>query len=94
MTIEFEAEIWYWRGPAPFYFATVPDEQAAEIKAIASAVTYGWGMIPAKVRVGQTTWQTSLWPKDGSYIVPLKDKIRKAEQLVEGQTIHVRLDVG
>ena len=91
---QFRSEIWYWRGPAPFYFVTVPPEQCRELKAISRSVTYGWGMIPADVQIGKTKWYTALWPKDGGYIVPIKASVRKAENLVEGDTVTVRLDVG
>jgi hypothetical protein len=56
-------------------------------------VTYGWGMIPAHVRIGETAWKTSLWPKDDGYIVPIKASVRKAEQLEEGDTVTIRLTV-
>jgi hypothetical protein len=91
--LEFSGPIWEWRGPAPYYFVTVPDEEAADLKSTEAFVSYGWGMIPVTVRIGETEWETSLWPKDGRYVVPLKDKIRKAERLVEGQTITVLLTV-
>ncbi|HEY1176503.1 MAG TPA: DUF1905 domain-containing protein [Phytomonospora sp.] len=93
MHLEFSGEIWYWRGPAPFYFVTVPDAGCAELEAASSAVTYGWGMIPVSARIGGTEWATSLWPKDGAYIVPLKAAVRKAEKLDEGDTVAVRLSV-
>ena len=93
MNIEFSSEIWYWRGPAPFYFVTVPAEQCRELKAMSGFVTYGWGMIPAIVRIGKTEWRTSLFPKDGRYIVPLKASVRKAESLGEGGKVTVRLEV-
>jgi hypothetical protein len=51
-------------------------------------------MIPVKVRIGKTEWKTSLWPKDGLYVVPLKDKVRQAEGLGAGQTVEVWLEVG
>ena len=41
MELEFTNEIIYWRGPAPFHFVEVPDEQSAAIEAVASIVTYG-----------------------------------------------------
>jgi hypothetical protein len=94
MNIEFEGDIWYWRGPAPFYFVTVPPEQSDQLKALSSSVTYGWGMIPARVQIGRTRWETALWPKDGRYIVPLKVAIRKVEKLNEGDWVSVRLEVG
>jgi hypothetical protein len=94
MNIEFDGKIWYWRGPAPFFFVTVPPEQSSDLKAIATFVTYGWGMIPVNARIGKTRWKTSLFPKDGNYIVPLKDSVRKAENLDEGDTVTVQLEVG
>lgn len=93
ITIEFSGAIWYWRGPAPFYFVTVPDEESRELKAISGFVTYGWGMIPVIARIGQTEWKTALFPKDGRYLVPLKDSIRRAETLAEGDMVTVQLEV-
>ena len=93
MHIEFVAKIWYWRGPAPWFFVTVPDKQRDDLRAISGFVTYGWGMIPAKVRIGKTVWTTSLFPKDGSYIVPIKASVRKAENLEEGDKVTVQLEV-
>jgi hypothetical protein len=93
MTIEFSGPIWYWRGPAPFYFVTVPPKQSSELKAIMKAVTYGWGMIPVTARIGNTEWTTALWPKDGLYVLPIKDRIRKAEDLAEGDSVAAQLEV-
>ena len=50
-------------------------------------------MIPATVRLGATEWTTSLFPKDGRYVVPVKAGVRKAEQLEEGDTVAVRLAI-
>jgi hypothetical protein len=72
---------------------TVPAPHSSELKAILGHVTYGWGMIPAQVRIGKTEWETSLWPKDGSYIVPIKASVRKAEKLAEGDSVIVQLKV-
>jgi hypothetical protein len=93
MNIEFNGAIWYWRGPAPWYFVTVPAKQCRDLNAMAGSVTYGWGMIPATIRIGKTEWQTSLFPKDGRYIVPIKASVRKAEQIEEGDEVTVRLEV-
>jgi hypothetical protein len=94
MDLEFSGEIWEWRGPAPYYFVTVPEEESHDLRAVASAVTYGWGMIPVQVRIGETEWTTSLWPKDGGYVVPLKDVARSAEGLEDGDTVTIRLTTG
>jgi len=92
MRIEFTGTVFVWRGPAPFYFVAVPEAEAAEIRAIASAVTYGWGMIPVRVRIGATEWRTSLFPKEGRYLVPLKDAVRRAERIAEGDAVAVRVE--
>jgi uncharacterized protein DUF1905 len=91
--VEFTGEVIYWRGPAPFFFVRMPDAEARELRAISSAVTYGWGVIPATVRIGATEWQTSLFPKAGGYLVPVKDVVRRAEGLAEGDRPRVRLIV-
>lgn len=93
MSFEFTGKIWHWRGPAPYYFVTVPAGESSEIKAIASLVTYGWGVIPVLAQIGQTKWQTSLFPQKGLYLVPLKDAIRKAEELAEGDEVTIRLEI-
>ncbi len=93
MNIEFKGKIWFWRGPAPWFFVTVPAEQSRDLKAISGFVTYGWGVIPVHVRIGKTEWQTSLFPKDGRYLVPIKASVREAEKLEEGDTVTVRLEV-
>lgn len=91
--LNFSGEIWYWRGPSPFHFVTVPEPQRSEIADIAREVTYGWGMIPVRVRAGKTEWETSLWPKDGGYIVPIKDVVRRAEEVDDGDVLDLRMSV-
>lgn len=93
MNIEFTGKIWHWRGPSPYYFVTVPAEQSSEIRAISNLVTYGWGVIPVHARIGETEWKTSLFPKNGLYLVPLKDAIRKAEGLAEGDVVTIWLEI-
>jgi len=93
LEFEFTGELFAWRGPAPYYFISVPDEACAGIHAVAPVVTYGWGVIPVSVQIGLTTWKTSLFPKDGGYLVPIKDAVRKAEGLAEGDTATVNLAI-
>lgn len=93
MTLEFRGTIWFWKGPAPWYFVTVPTEQCRDLQDASRLVTYGWGMIPVRVRVGGTEFRTSLFPKDDRYLVPIRASVRRAERLEEGDEITVRLDV-
>ena len=93
MIFEFTGKIFYWRGPAPYLFVTVPEEQSRDIKAVSQLVTYGWGVIPVHVRIGKTEWQTSLFPKDGRYLVPIRKSVQTAEQLEEGSTVTIQLEI-
>ena len=93
MRLRVEGEIWFWRGPAPFHFVTVPPVESARIHDVAAVVTYGWGMIPATVTIGGTTVTTALWPKDGGYIVPIKKVLQDREGLGVGDVVEVVLDI-
>jgi GNAT superfamily N-acetyltransferase len=91
MDHEFVGEVIEWRGPAPYYFVAVPEPEAVELRAMASAAGYGWGMLPIRARIGSTEWKTSLWSKDGGYLVPLKDAVRKPRGLDAGDAVTLRL---
>ncbi len=93
MTLTFTAEVFFWKGPAPWYFLAIPEELSREIKAIERLSTYGWGMIPVNATIGNTRWYTALWPKDGCYILPLKVPVRKAEKIEEGDTVRAQIEV-
>lgn len=93
MNVQFSSTIFTWRGPSPYFFVAVPTEESDYLKSISGAVTYGWGMIPVTAQVGETVWTTSLFPKDGRYLLPLKDKVRQAEKLQADDTITVQIAV-
>jgi len=93
MIIEFEGEIFYWRGPVPFLFVAIPEEPSLDLKTISAMVTYGWGVIPVHVRIGKTEWKTSLFPKDGRYLVPIKMSVQKSEDLEVGDSVIIHLEV-
>ncbi|MCW2755610.1 MAG: hypothetical protein JWQ32_3021 [Marmoricola sp.] len=93
MDLEFTGEVWWWKGPAPHHFVRVPDEECGALESVSAAVSYGWGMIPVTVQIGGTRWTTSLWPKDGGYVVPLKAAVRKVEGLEIGDRASVVLTV-
>ncbi len=93
MIIDFEGEIFYWRGPAPFLFVAIPEEPSRDLKAISASVTYGWGVIPVHVRIGKTEWKTSLFPKEGRYLVPIRMSVQKSENLEVGDSVVIHLEV-
>ena len=94
MDFEFEGPVIEWRGPAPFYFLGVPEEESADIKLAAKGLEY-WGQVPVQVRIGDVEFTTALFPKDGCYLIPLKVAARKAAEIdvdEEGE-LAVSLDV-
>jgi hypothetical protein len=93
MRLQFGGEIWYGRGPAPFHFVTVPPAESEMVHDVASVVTYGWGMIPATVTIGDTTVTTALWPKDGGYIVPIKKVLQDRERVTVDDAVEIVLDI-
>jgi hypothetical protein len=91
---KFTADLVYWRGPSPFHFLPLPPAQAAEIHLLAPMVTYGWGVIPVRARIGASEFTTSLFPKEGGYLLPVKDKVRKDEGLSVGDKVKVEFSLG
>lgn len=95
MDLEIRGEIWEWRGPAPYYFVTVPEAECRALRAVAKDIGHAWGMIPIRARldgsVGGEEWSTSMWPKDGGWVIPLKDLVRKAAGVGAGDTVTIRL---
>jgi predicted nucleic acid-binding protein len=91
---EFDAEVFQWRGPAPYFFVATPAHVDDFLHAHLGELTYGWGGIPAHVRIGDTEVTTSLMPKDGVYLVPLKVALRRAEGIDDGDDVRIRLQVG
>lgn len=93
MKFSFTGRVIEWRGPAPFYYLPVPDEESADIREIAAMASYGWGVIPVVARIGDIEFETSLFPKDGRYLLPLKDVVRKPQQITAGDEISVVMAV-
>lgn len=94
MEWDFDGQVFQWRGPAPYFFVATPPEVDDFLHAHLGELTYGWGVIPARVRVGNTEVTTSLIPKDDVYLVPLKVALRRPEGIDDGDNVHVHLRVG
>lgn len=91
--IRFSGRVILWRGPAPFFFVAVPDAHVGEIRFAAHEASYGWGCVPVCVVIGDTRFRTSLFPKDGGYLVPLKAAVRAAIGVDLGSDIAIRLTI-
>jgi hypothetical protein len=93
MDFEFEGPVVEWRGPSPYYFLRVPEEESADIKLAAKGVEY-WGQVPVVVQIGETEFTTALFPKDGGYLIPLKDAVRRSAGIDVDEVLTVGLTVG
>ena len=94
MELEFTAVAIEWRGPAPFVFLPVPADESELIAESASELTYGWGVIPVEATIGGTTFTTSLFPREGRYLLPIKVAVQRAESVGVGDAMTVRMRLG
>ncbi|MFF4905495.1 DUF1905 domain-containing protein [Streptomyces sp. NPDC001260] len=93
MELAFRGRVIEWRGPAPYYFVAVPDDECADIREVAATATYGWGVVPVEARIGEVAFATSLFPKDGGYLLPLKNAVRVPQGVAAGDEVAVRMTV-
>ncbi|MEJ2864701.1 DUF1905 domain-containing protein [Actinomycetospora flava] len=91
MDLEFTAALFEWRGPAPFWWLALPEHGRDVVDA--EDASYGWGAVPVRCRIGATEWETSLLPRDGGYVLPVKKAVRSAEQLGDGDEVTVAMSV-
>ncbi|MFJ5304777.1 DUF1905 domain-containing protein [Streptomyces sp. NPDC088350] len=93
MRFVFTGRVIEWRGPSPYYFVPVPDEESADIREVAAMASYGWGVIPVEARIGEVEFTTSLFPRDGGYLLPLKTAVRKPQGLSADDEVTVEMTV-
>lgn len=74
---------------AAWRFLTIPKNWAKEIKERFGTRVKGWGSLPVSAAIGKTAWNTSIFPdkKSATYLLPLKMKIRKAEDIFDDDTV-------
>ena len=92
---EFDAEVWEHDGMASWFFVSLPELIADEIEGTFGHRAKGFGSLRVEVTIGTTTWQTSIFPDNqrGTYVLPVKKAIRQAEELSDGSTATVELEV-
>jgi hypothetical protein len=88
----FRAELWEWEGKSAWHFISVPQEESDEIRE-RPRMARGFGSVRVSVRVGTSTWKTSIFPdsKSGSYLLPVKKAVRESEGISPGDTVEVEL---
>ena len=91
--LEFIGTVVEWRGPAPYHFIPLPEDPAEAVDEVKASVAY-WGVVPVTAWIGDTEFTTSMFPREGTYFLPLKDAVRKPEGITLGDEVEVRLSVG
>ncbi|MBI4268584.1 DUF1905 domain-containing protein [Candidatus Uhrbacteria bacterium] len=96
MPTKSRAKIWLYSGDkASWHFLTLSKVAAQRLKAAFKQPRRGWGSIPVIACIGKSQWKTSVFPdsKSGSFILPIKAKVRKAEDIKHGQTVSFTIEV-
>jgi hypothetical protein len=94
----FVAPLWEYPGTAAWFFVSLPTDVADDVAEIADGpggVARGFGSVRVEVRVGDTSWATSLFPDKsrGTYLLPVKKAVRTAEGLMPGGPVEVTITV-
>ncbi|MBL4807625.1 MAG: DUF1905 domain-containing protein [Rhodobacteraceae bacterium] len=95
LSFTFTAALWLYPGKEAWHFVTVPKALSEEIKLFTSTNKTAWGSVRVAVQIGQSQWNTSLFPdkKSGCYFLPLKAAVRKKEKISTNDEVSIQLDV-
>ncbi len=88
---EVTAPLVEWRGPAPFYFLKLEEQVAKEVLQVVKDLSYGWGVIPVRVQIDKTEFETSIFQRENTLFVPVKKEARLSSGVVIGQQVRARL---
>ncbi|WP_298192733.1 DUF1905 domain-containing protein [Novosphingobium sp.] len=89
----FEGTVIEWRGPAPYLFVPVPEAHLAALRHAARIASYGWGVVPVTAEIAGIRFATSLFPRDGGYLLPVKLAVQRAAAVMIGSPVNVRISV-
>jgi len=94
LLIEFTEILWEYQGEAPWVFMTLPVEDAEEVRDRVPERA-GFGSVKVDAVIGESRWQTSVFPDkgSGSFVLPVKRSIREQEDLAPGDTARVTLHI-
>ena len=90
----FAAELWRWRPQESWHFVTVPEELADVIR-LSSGPPRAFGSVRVEATIGDTRWQTSVFPdrRRGTYLLPVKRSVRSAEDLDVDDVVQVSIRI-
>lgn len=89
------SKLWQYPGMAGWHFVTINKVCSVSIKKQFGTKKRGWGSLPVLVKVGKTNWNTSIFPDStsGTYLLPVKATVRKAEGLFAGEDVDFSLKI-
>ena len=93
MELVFTGTVVEWRGPAPFHFVPLPPDEAELVDEVKAGIAY-WGVVPVTAWIGESEFTTAMFPREGTWFLPVKDAVRRAEGVALGDAVEVRLGVG
>ncbi len=98
LSFTFTGKCWLWQGKGAWHFITLPKDKSEEIKFFNENLQgkrRGWGAVRVLVTIGNTTWQTSIFPhsKADAYILPIKAEVRKKEKIAASDSVKVTLEI-
>ncbi|WP_162126336.1 DUF1905 domain-containing protein [Flavobacterium phycosphaerae] len=89
----FSEKIWQHAAPGGWYFVSLPEHMAKEIRASLKSEEEGWGRLKATALIGSSQWKTAIWfdTKKNTYLLPIKAEIRKKEKLTAEKLVEVAI---
>jgi hypothetical protein len=95
--VDFTAELWVWaaRPGENWTFVSLPAEASDEIRDLTGGQRRGFGAVRVRAAIGATTWKTSIFPDGarGVYVLPVKRAVRESQDLGEGSTAAVTVEL-
>ncbi len=91
--VTFSAEVFTWPGEGSWHFVRLPPDAAEDLRDLSTAPPRSLGSIRVGVRLGGSTWSTSVFPdkRSGSFVLPVKKSVRAAEDVEDGDRVSVTL---
>lgn len=81
-------------GPGGWFFVHMDKQVSAEIRKTAGGKTVGWGYVKVRATIGNTSWDTTLFPaKEKIYLIAIKSDVRKSERIKEGDSVFIEFVV-
>ena len=87
----FTSSVWTHNAVGGWHFLTWPREVTEELLDEVPPTGAGFGSIPVTVTLGRSTWDTSVFldKASGSFVLPAKKEVRRANHLLTGDAVDV-----